>query len=51
MDFDLLYKSLQAYKQVHGDLLVPFRFVVPAGDGNYPQETWGAKLGELLFYL
>ena len=30
---------------VHGDLLVPQKFVVPQVDANYPPETWGMKLG------
>jgi hypothetical protein len=43
--FDLIYNALEAYKAVHGDLLVNSRFVVPHGDVNYPVETWGMNLG------
>ncbi len=43
--FDVIYSALEAYKTVHGNLLVPFKFVVPQGDVNYPPETWGMKLG------
>jgi hypothetical protein len=25
--------------------LVPFKFIVPQNDANYPPETWGMKLG------
>ena len=37
--------AVVAYKEVHGDLFVPFNFVVPDNDPNYPQEAWGVKLG------
>jgi hypothetical protein len=43
--FDVVYSALEAYKSVHGDLLVPQKFVVPHGDVNYPPDTWGMKLG------
>jgi hypothetical protein len=43
--FDVIYSALEAYKTVHGNLLVPARFVVPQDDVNYPPETWGMKLG------
>jgi hypothetical protein len=43
--FDVIYSALEAFKAVHGNLLVPARFVVPQDDVNYPPETWGMKLG------
>jgi hypothetical protein len=43
--FDVIYSALDAYKAVHGNLLVPQKFVVPQDDVNYPPETWGIKLG------
>jgi hypothetical protein len=43
--FDVIYSALEAFKAVHGNLLVPYKFVVPQGDVNYPPETWGMKLG------
>jgi hypothetical protein len=43
--FDVIYSALEAYKSVHGNLLVPKRFVVPQDDVNYPPETWGMRLG------
>jgi Fe2+ transport system protein FeoA len=45
VQFAKIYSALEAYKAIHGDLLVPRRFVVPQGDANYPSETWGMKLG------
>jgi hypothetical protein len=43
--FGVIYSALDAYKSVHGNLLVPAKFVVPQDDVNYPPETWGMKLG------
>jgi hypothetical protein len=43
--FDVIYSALEAYMAVHGNLLVPARFVVPQDDVNYPSEAWGMKLG------
>ena len=37
-------QSLLAYKEVHGDLEVPKRFVVPS-EAPWPEEAWGMKLG------
>lgn len=36
---------LLKYKELYGNMLIPARFVVPADDSNWPQETWGYKLG------
>ena len=37
-------QSLQAYQEVHDDLDVPQRFVVPSG-APWPEEAWGVPLG------
>jgi hypothetical protein len=37
-------QSLQAYQEVHSDLEVPRRFVVPS-EAPWPEEAWGTKLG------
>jgi hypothetical protein len=47
-DFEVIYSALKAYKVIHGDLLVPYKFVVPHGDVNYPPETWGMNLGSIV---
>ena len=36
--------ALRAYKQVHGNLEVPYAFVVPP-ESPWPEETWGVQLG------
>ena len=37
--------ALLQYKELEGDMNVPFRFVVPS-DGDWPEEMWGKKLGK-----
>jgi len=36
--------ALLVYQEVHGDLEVPRRFVVPS-EAPWPEEAWGMKLG------
>lgn len=42
--FDTVYDALVVYKQLHGDLVVPQSFVVPASE-PWPEHTWDLKLG------
>ena len=37
--------ALKAYLAKHGDTQVPFPFVVPDGDAEWPEQAWGVKLG------
>ena len=39
---------LQRYQELHGDMLVPQRFVVPDQSDLWPQETWRMQLGGLV---
>ena len=39
-----VHATLLAYKEVHGDLEVPKRFVVPS-EAPWPEEAWGVPLG------
>ena len=39
-----LIPGLTTYKEVHGDLLVPSAFVVPASE-PWPESLWGLELG------
>ena len=43
--FDLVYRGLEAYKAVRGDLDVPLTFKVPKGDSAWSEDLWGLKLG------
>ena len=43
--FQKVYTALQTYKKMKGDLLVPQPFVVPENSDEWPEETWGLRLG------
>jgi len=43
--FKLVFDALQAYKSVHGDLLIPQPYVISEGDPKFPSHTWGLRLG------
>jgi hypothetical protein len=49
--FDVIYSAVEAYKDVHGNLLVPYTFVVPQGDVRFPVDTWGMKLGSNVYHI
>jgi hypothetical protein len=40
-----IFPALEAYKSVHGNLLVPRDFLVPEGDVRFPADTWRMNLG------
>jgi hypothetical protein len=50
-DFERVFKALSDYWAVHGDLLVPQKFVVPRGDDAYSENAWGLKLGANLSHI
>jgi hypothetical protein len=39
--------ALESYKKLHGNLLVPFKFVVTANDITWPRELWNIRLGRI----
>mmetsp|Transcript_1703 Transcript_1703/g.1963 ORF Transcript_1703/g.1963 Transcript_1703/m.1963 type:complete len:825 (-) Transcript_1703:100-2574(-) len=43
--FTKVYEALKRYKEIYGDLLVPQPFVVPESSDDWPEETWGLRLG------
>jgi hypothetical protein len=45
-NWDLVKRALKAYQSKTGDLLVPLRFIIPAGDASWEQDLWGMKLGK-----
>ena len=45
LKFNLARAALVNFKRLNGHLMVPTRFVVPKGDLDWPEETWGLKLG------
>ena len=40
-----LLLAFQCYKLLYGDLKVPFKFIIPKKDSNFPKVTWGIRLG------
>ena len=40
-----ILKSLHVYKKLHGDLKVPYDFVVPS-EAPWPEDAWGINLGK-----
>lgn len=40
-----VYNALKRYKETYGDLLVPQPFEVPDKSEDWPEETWGLRLG------
>ncbi|MGK3756903.1 MAG: hypothetical protein ACI8RD_009217, partial [Bacillariaceae sp.] len=43
--FQAVYLALKRYKETYGDLLVPQPFVVPSDSSEWPEESWGLRLG------
>jgi hypothetical protein len=43
--FQIVYDALVTYKNLYGDLLVPQPFVVPENSPEWPENTWGLRLG------
>ena len=43
--FSNVYNALVRYKELNGDLLVPQPFIIPDESSEWPEETWGLRLG------
>ena len=43
--YQKVYDALVKYKELYGDLLVPQPFTVPDGSDDWPENTWGLRLG------
>jgi hypothetical protein len=43
--FQNVYDALVTYQNMYGDLLVPQPFVVPEKSAEWPENTWGLRLG------
>ena len=44
--FELLKAALLQYKNMNGDMLVPYSFVIPMNCSKWTVESWGMRLGE-----
>lgn len=45
-EWNLILEALITYSSLFGDVLVPVSFVVPHGDVDFPEATWGISLGK-----
>ena len=43
--FNTVFNALERYKELNGDLLVPQPFIIPEESSEWPEETWGLRLG------
>lgn len=43
--FQKVFDALKRYKELYGDLLVPQPFLVPSDSSEWPESTWGLRLG------
>jgi hypothetical protein len=43
--FQNVCEGLKRYKEIHGDMLVPQPFLVPEQSNDWPEDTWGLRLG------
>ena len=49
VEWNVLKFALQTYKSIHGDLLIPLSFAIPQESPMWPDNTWGMKLGRMLY--
>lgn len=47
--FDKLAAALKLYKQINGDLVIPYCYSVPAGDPRWEEDMVGMKLGMRIY--
>lgn len=45
------FPALQAYLRIHGDMLVPRKYVVPESSSEWPRAAWGVRLGNVVHNL
>ena len=50
-EWNLVLEALITYQAIHGNLLVPAKFVVPYGDSRWPKATWGSNLGNSVYRI
>ena len=43
--FRKVLSAMTTYRKIYGDLLIPQPFVVPENDSQWPEDTWGLRLG------
>lgn len=46
--YEIVEVALLNYQKIYGDMLVPAIFIVPTNSDDFPSETWGMKLGNVV---
>ena len=46
--YDTAKIALLSYQRHYGDMLVPFKFMIPKKSDKWPEETWGINLGVMV---
>jgi hypothetical protein len=49
--WNIVLEALITYHSFHGDASVPYKFVVPHGDKQWPRATWGIPLGNCVYRI
>ncbi|GKY94086.1 hypothetical protein MPSEU_000375100 [Mayamaea pseudoterrestris] len=50
-EWNLILEGLVMFRSINGNLLVPYRFVVPRDDLQWPRATWGLPLGSCVYRI
>jgi hypothetical protein len=50
-EWNIVLEALITYSTMHGDILVPNKFVVPHGESAWPKATWGIPLGNSVYRI
>ena len=44
---NILCEAIKSFKNLNNHVKVPQKFVIPIGSEEYPESTWGMKLGQI----
>jgi len=50
-EWNLVLEALITYSVMHGDVLVPNKFMVPHDNSEWPKATWGITLGNCVYRI
>ena len=48
LTYELVKEALLQYREINGDMFVPFRFIVPDKSEKWAQNKWGMELGDVV---
>ena len=50
-EWNIVLEALITYSSIYGDTLVPYEFVVPSGNKEWPTATWNIPLGNCVYRI